>query len=700
VQAQTTYTATFDHHTVRITGAGDCSGKTVSTDYSTASASFTASATCEDATLNAQFSVTYPVDAPTATSKGSSWQFASALNRSLAISGTWKTPDATYAGRVTAGSAGYTGENCSTVNTSTDLPAGTSSFSAKVPCAQTEVTARIIDGQLWLDIYYGADLKVGPHGSIFGASLTAEVHSYYRVQINAAPEADKNQAPPPPISDAAPAAKDTMFVATSDPGLNTGCTFRSAGPLNITVPITRYVGQTTDEGFLANPSMLIENNVISRTAKLRLLVFDVDSDNSGAPGQRPELDLVTVNGQNIGPPETQGEAYLKGQNGKWVLNTFEFPIHYLKFPKRADAFSTPLEAQNVVSIDMDTLNTSDVWCASVGWAAISIGAMAPLVLVHGTNAQHDTWEISIDGMTSVEFLQSRGIVFDHMVDLVPNGTPEGNAILLWGYVDNRLASMGAQNVHLITHSKGATDSRSMLHNRYTPGQPFTVLTLFSLGTPSRGTILSDYGVEYEKLHLYLSLTDKEVISEGMIQAAMGHALARFGLAPSDPARKLQTHAAMTEFNAATPPRPDVHYFSLAGNADTDGDGVISAAEASPLFPAAGVTDYTDEILSSLATRTYQVLGRTQAVWVTPNLIRPVKGFVAPDVQPNDLTSVANSVHCDICGFQPLPATSGWGAFPTAAEKAIYPYNHSGLRSPRILDLILQKIQELYPVAPE
>ncbi len=701
VQAQTTYTATFDHLRVRITGAGNCSGNSVTTDYSSASTSFSTSATCEGATLTAQFSVTYPTAAPLATARSNILRFDSPLNRTMTVSGTWKTPDAKYYGRIGMGSSGYAGENCNTVSTSTNLPAGTSSFSARVPCAQTEAMLSYINTDPWLDLYYGADLKVGPQSSIFGASVTVEVHGFYRVTANVLPDGDKNQNPPTPQPEPALPAKDTQFVVTDGPGLNTGCTFRGLGPLQITVPITRYVGANGDDGFLADAPTLIQNNVISPTARLRLLVWDVDSDNSGRAGQRPELDRITVNGKNIGPPETQGEAYLKGQNGKWVLNTFEFPVQFLKFPQRGEDFKAPLAAQNVVRIDIDTLNDTDTWCTSVGWAAISIGAMSPLMLVHGTNAQHDTWEISIEGMTSVEYLQSRGVVFDHMIDLVPNGTPEGNAAMLWNFVDGRLREFGARSAHLVTHSKGATDSRSMLHNRYTPSQPFTILTLFSLGTPSRGTILSDYAVEFEKLPIYLTVSDNEVIASGLSQADLGQSLAVFGLAPVDPARKLQTTTAMTEFNAATPPRPDVHYFSLAGNADADGDGYIWASEASPLFPGAGLEYFTDSALSSLATRTYQVLGRTLAVWVTQDRIDPGKGLVTPEVQPNDLTSTAASVHCDICGFKPLAAPNGiWPWFPSAARDAIYPYNHSSLRGPRILDLILRKIQELYPVAVE
>ena len=44
------------------------------------------------------------------------------------------------------------------------------------------------------------------------------------------------------------------------------------------------------------------------------------------------------------------------------------------------------------------------------------------------------------------------------------------------------------------HSKGASDARYYLNRWYRHGKPFKILSLYSLGTPSQGTILSDIAV--------------------------------------------------------------------------------------------------------------------------------------------------------------------------------------------------------------
>jgi len=69
---------------------------------------------------------------------------------------------------------------------------------------------------------------------------------------------------------------DTRFVLDDAFDLDTGCTFRSGGPLVIHLKIGRYVGAVKGDQTLAEPTRLIAKNLISRTAHLRMPVYDVD----------------------------------------------------------------------------------------------------------------------------------------------------------------------------------------------------------------------------------------------------------------------------------------------------------------------------------------------------------------------------------------------------------------------------------------
>ena len=79
----------------------------------------------------------------------------------------------------------------------------------------------------------------------------------------------------------APEADDVTFVVDDAPGLDTGCTFRSGGPLVFEIPVDRFIGDV---------DKLLAGGAIEKNAFLRMPAFDVDFD--GAPGFPPERDRV------------------------------------------------------------------------------------------------------------------------------------------------------------------------------------------------------------------------------------------------------------------------------------------------------------------------------------------------------------------------------------------------------------------------
>lgn len=136
---------------------------------------------------------------------------------------------------------------------------------------------------------------------------------------------------------------DERFQVDRGSGLDTGCTFRSGGPLSFKVPIDRYVGSVKADGTLANPKLLIEQGVISRTAELIMPAYDIDLDQG-------EIDEVYFNGRKLDKP-------LQGSDGTWHENQFTVPIEWVKFPAaRGENGQKPVAAENEIRIDIDTNN--------------------------------------------------------------------------------------------------------------------------------------------------------------------------------------------------------------------------------------------------------------------------------------------------------------------------------------------------------
>ena len=54
---------------------------------------------------------------------------------------------------------------------------------------------------------------------------------------------------------------DTLFVVDDGSGLDTGCSYRTDGPLEIRLRIRRYVGPVNPDGTLQNPEALIDEGV-------------------------------------------------------------------------------------------------------------------------------------------------------------------------------------------------------------------------------------------------------------------------------------------------------------------------------------------------------------------------------------------------------------------------------------------------------
>ena len=400
-----------------------------------------------------------------------------------------------------------------------------------------------------------------------------------------------------------PKADDITFVVDRGAGLDTGCTFRSGGPLTFDIKVTRFVGEVNADGTLKDASTLVANSIVSPTATLRMPGFDVDYDAIVPPPFNPERDRVVFNGQPV--------DFLRGVNDAWVMNSFEIPIERVKFPARGAVGSEPTPALNTVSIFIDTANTDELWCTAIDWATLSIKALSPVILIHGNNSDGGFYDRQ--GFTGV--LRARKIPYDNSISM-PTDTIAAHGALLDTLIPPIVKSFGVDSVHLVVHSKGGLDTREYLANYQAAHDgDFKVLSFTSLSTPHNGSVLADLKVEYEA-----AAAASNFVSFSGFPGFTG-ALAR--LVGLDTGTTNLTTGFVAGFNGGNVPKlpASVVFNTVAADADTNGNAAIDSTpdeyvdlrrESSALANVHSVSTATSR---AIVDTMYQILRNTSSVTV-------------------------------------------------------------------------------------
>jgi len=327
-------------------------------------------------------------------------------------------------------------------------------------------------------------------------------------------------------------AEQVLKDLVSDDGKNPYNSGRGWGDFSFKFQINRVVTDDANldtQGFLINPQALISRGVIAPTitvefAAIEYLHGDGVVKTWSGNGINANYKVISVNGKKYWSEPPTGR--IGGWDWQFPLNhftlvTFQVPIEMVKFPRRAALGSKPLaENQLEVTTDM-TGNTYLIPAIKLAWVKASVKAMAPIFLVHGTNATPDTWNKPDPTMEGIDlglpdlpawssnfnqfFFTFPGLCFND-ITLKPNGSIDDNSGLLAQEVSKRLQSVGAKACHIIGHSKGGIDGRAMtikhygspLHENLDQPGHFEVLSLYTLDTPHRGTVLSD--IAWNKLN--------------------------------------------------------------------------------------------------------------------------------------------------------------------------------------------------------
>ncbi|KAF7774523.1 hypothetical protein PCIT_a0982 [Pseudoalteromonas citrea] len=344
-----------------------------------------------------------------------------------------------------------------------------------------------------------------------------------------------------------PEEKLGTYVVDSGPGLDTGCTFKSGGPLVIELPVPKVVNDSVLVNGKIDPSKvneLINEKIISAKVQISMPVFDVDSDAS-VPGRNPEIDRVSFNGKVVG--------ILQGTNGRWTETRLEVPIEEVDFLK-----------PNLITVDIDVANPQDSWCMSVDWVALEFDVATPIVLAHGINSQSDSWDDD-DAPGVITRLDELGVRYERY-SVGKNGSTAGNAKQLATHINGLLDELKADKVHIIAHSKGGLDTQNM----QAQGVDFEIESLSTFSTPHLGSVAADFSIIAME-HAATSYHPSGADPHGYANAYL--TLPTF-VGPQLPGiRDLTTDVAANA--VATGMRGNIdNTFSIGANADLDQDGVI------------------------------------------------------------------------------------------------------------------------------
>jgi hypothetical protein len=466
-----------------------------------------------------------------------------------------------------------------------------------------------------------------------------------------------------------PIETDSNFVVDSGAFLDTGCSFRSEGPLIITVPVERVVGDTNADGTLVNSTQLVNNGIVSKFATLSMPAFDVDFDAVLTPPDQPERDHVLFNGHDIGP--SGSVTYLTGANNVWKFNQFRIPIEFLRFGKLNG--SSPIKGNNEIKIIIDEANIpigAEDWCTAIDWVSLRFGALAPVVMVHGNNSSGAFFS----DFNFIKPFQDQKIPFDNSISM-PTESISDHGDRLATLIPAIAKKFGAKHVHLVAHSKGGLDSRYFLVN--TIPSNFGVLSLTTLSTPHHGSVGADYVIDAVNANaLFSDDTTRTLLAQqtppdaGTFNLRVSYLENTFN--PSNQPFLPQTFTVDSETTS-------VSYFSFAADANLDdsvsvGNPTIQGNETAGTGHGATVMEQVYRLLGTVAStrlETRTILGST--VYVVRET--PTESF-----QLNDFLVTINSAR--LPGFTSVPATKA---------------NHATIANPDIGNQVIQKIRSAQPV---
>lgn len=373
---------------------------------------------------------------------------------------------------------------------------------------------------------------------------------------------------PPPEEDMG------KYVINSGSGLDTGCTFRSGGPLIVRLKVPAPVNKTqlNADGTLKNAAAMVAAKVVGARAKVSFPVFDID-DKAVVPGIAPEVDRLSWNGTFI--------KTLAGFNNTWVNDSFEIDISKVKFASDENP-----NVVNELRVDIDTANTEEAWCMAIDWVGIEFDAAFPFVLAHGISADRDTW-LENDAPGVLAEMDRSGVVYERFSTANKNGAVTANAVNLKGQIAAFLQKTKAKKVNLIVHSKGGLDSQALA---VISAPAFEVLSLGTLSTPHRGSVVADLTLLQRAVaSIYINNgQDPNGYAQAFVDSTVAGFASGFGLGPQPPGlNDLTTQAANNAISAGL--RGNIaNTYTIGADAGPNCSRAPTNGEIDPMNPASSI----------------------------------------------------------------------------------------------------------------
>ena len=350
---------------------------------------------------------------------------------------------------------------------------------------------------------------------------------------------------------APPEASDICFVATKggDIGVevwgNGSYSYRTPrGSITIPLPINRYFG---------NKQKLIESEALPRTAKLTMVVWDVDNESSYTPAEYDEIFF------NDNPPIDKKTLY--GVNNGLKRNEFIINIDAINLPENPGE-----TANNTIRIDVATKGGD--WVTRIDWVALEIPAAPPVILAHGINSNKGTMQDHIG--TLIE--ERLGLPVYSLAWPNHGNNHISDYGTLAKYIDAYKKVCKVDHVNIVAHSMGGLRARGYAENAK------DVLRVLQLGSPNGGSPFANYLTDDidRKLAAIEAANAPEAIKEmnrKSVQDEWGRLASYFGqdLDPYHDAaiRCLRTDF-MEDYNKYHNLNPLVDYSVLAGRVTKSG----------------------------------------------------------------------------------------------------------------------------------
>ena len=377
---------------------------------------------------------------------------------------------------------------------------------------------------------------------------------------------------PPPSEDMG------KYVKNSGGGLDTGCTYRSGGPLIVQVAIPAPVNDSMldadgriQSGKLAK---LIADKVVGPRVKVSFPVYDIDDKAATDGTYQPEVDRLSWNGEFI--------KVLSGFNNTWVNDSFEVDIAKVKFAGRGVAQG----ATNEFKVDIDVANTDEYWCMSVDWVGVEFEAAYPFVLAHGISADRETWVGDAAPGVLAEMDKS-GVIYERFSSANPNGAVADNAVGLKSQIQGFLNPYKAKKVNLIVHSKGGLDSQALAA---ISAPAFDVLSLGTLSTPHRGSVVADLTLLQRAVASFYANngSDPNGYAQQFVSSTVAGMASGFGAGPQPPGLNDLTTAAANNAIAAGIRGNVANTYTVGADAGPMCTGAPTNAQIDPMNPIGGV----------------------------------------------------------------------------------------------------------------